>query len=114
MRLWVRDQLRNPHQHAKDGQHKRHQTYRKPRPSIDENGNCSERKRDRRKDRPKHLVGRNPLWNQVSCLTKKECLTQRKGNGTDAEPKARQSAEDYNSSHKYSRAKECFDNVKQF
>jgi len=38
MRLWVSDQLRNPHQHAKDGQHKRHQTYRKPRPSIDENG----------------------------------------------------------------------------
>ena len=95
MRLWVSDQVGNPHQHAKDGQHKRHQTHRKPRRAIDENGNCRECKRDRRKDRPKHLAGRNPLWDQVSCITKKECLPQSKGNGTDAESKARQTAEYY-------------------
>ena len=94
MRLRVSDQARHPNHYAKDCQHERHQAHRKPRLSIDENGNCCGCKRDRRKDRPKHLVGRNPLWNQVRCLTKKECLTQRKGNGTDAEPKARQSAED--------------------
>jgi hypothetical protein len=29
----------------------------------------------------------------VSCITKKECLPQSKGNGTDAESKARHSAE---------------------
>ena len=95
MRFWVSDQVRNPNQDAKECQHERHQTHRKSCLAIDENGNPRECKRDRRKDRPKHLAGWNPLWNQVSCLTKKEHLTQRKGNRTDAESKARQSAEHY-------------------
>jgi hypothetical protein len=91
--LWASEQVWNPHQHPKERQHERHHAHRKPCPAIDENGNCRECKRDRRKNRPKHLAGRNPLWNQVSCLTQKECLPQRKGNGTDAESKSRQAAE---------------------
>jgi hypothetical protein len=70
MRLRVSDQVRNPNHYAKECQHERHQAHRKPRLAIHENGNCCESKRDRRKDRPKHLVGRNPRWNQVSCFAR--------------------------------------------
>ena len=95
MRLWAREQARNPNQHEKECQHERHQTYRKPCLAIDQNGNRRECKRDGREYRPKQLVGRNSLWNQVSRHTKVEHLTQRKRNGTDPESKARQSAEHY-------------------
>ncbi len=78
MGFWVSDQARNPNQRAKECQHEGHQAYRKPRLAIDENGNRRERKCDRREYRPKSLIWRNPLWNQISCHRKIEYLTQRK------------------------------------
>src|ERR1700739_912103 len=93
MRLWASDQVRNPNQHREEPEHQRHETCCKLCPSIDENGQRRQSKRDRREYGPKHLVGRNPLWNKVSRITKKECLPQSKGNGADAESQACHSAE---------------------
>lgn len=95
MRHWVSDHTRDPNHYAKECQHESHQSHRKPRFEIDENGNCRKSKRDRRKDRPKHLVGWHPLWNQAGCLAKQECLTQRKGNRTDSKSKACQPGQRY-------------------
>jgi hypothetical protein len=78
MCFWVSDQERNPNQHTKEYEHEGHQAYRKPCLPIGENGNRRECKRDRREYRPKHLIWRNPGWNQVSCQWKIEYLTQRK------------------------------------
>src|SRR5579863_3508162 len=78
MRFRVSDQARHPNQQTKERQHEGHQTHRKPRVSIDENGNRRECKCDRREDRPKALIWRNPLGNQARCHREIEYLTQRK------------------------------------
>src|SRR5579859_427227 len=74
----VSDKARNPNQHTKECQHEGHQANRKPCLAIGENGDRGECKCDRREYRPKSLVWRNPLWNQVCSLRKIEYLTQGK------------------------------------
>src|SRR5580704_12127995 len=66
MGFWVSDQPRNPNQHAKECQHEGHQAKGKPCLAIDQNGNRRECECDRREYRPKSLIRRNPLWNQIS------------------------------------------------
>ena len=70
MPFWTSDHVRNPNQYAKECQHERHQTHRQPCLAIDENGNRGDSKRDRCDYGPEHLVGRNPLWDQLSCVPK--------------------------------------------
>src|ERR1700722_15011742 len=69
MGVWVSDQARNPNQHTKEHQHEGRQANCKPCLAIDENGNRRECKCDRREYRPKSLIWRNPLRNQVGCHT---------------------------------------------
>src|SRR5262245_2464781 len=87
MRLWVSDQVRNPNQHREEPQHERHETCCKLCLSIDENGQRCQGKSDGREYGPKHLVRRNPLWNQVSGITKKQCLPKVKETAQTPSPR---------------------------
>ena len=93
MRLWVGDHVRNPDQYSEEREHKSHEAYREPRMAMDEYGNGGECESDGSEDCPKHLAGRDPLWNQSGCIAKKERLAQRKGNRADAKSNARHAAE---------------------
>jgi hypothetical protein len=87
MRLWWAI-TRNPDQYSEECQHKSDEAYRESCLAMDEYGNGGECEGDGGEDCPKHLAGRDPLWNQSGCIAKKERLTQRKGNRADAESNA--------------------------